>query len=102
MTLTEFNKVFDKVMDKYSRTHARNSNNSRRSSFQPHLVDVTINTDMGTVTKVVFRNIYSVYLKQFINEDNNIVFEDKFGQTIQDQINNFLNFLEVLENDPTT
>lgn len=99
MTLTEFNRVFDKIMDKYSRTHARNSNNSRRSSFQPHLVNVTINTDTVEVTKIVFRNIYSVYLKQFINESNNIVFADNPNQTLQDQINNFF---EVLENDPTT
>lgn len=99
MTLTEFNRVFDKVMDRYSSTHARNSNNSRRSPFQPHLVDVTISADTGAITKVTFRNIYSVYLKQFINEDNNIVFEDSPTQTLQDQINNFF---EVLENDPTT
>ena len=99
MTLTEFNRVFDKVMDKYSSTHARNSNNSRRSPFQPRLVDITISADTGAIAKVTFRNIYSVYLKQFINEDNNIVFENNPNQTLQDQINNFF---EVLENDPTT
>ena len=98
MTLTEFNRIFDKVLDKYSSTHARNSNNSRRSPFQPHLVDITISADTGAITKIMFRNIYSGYLKQFINKDNNIVFEDNPNQTLQDQINNF--FWE-LENDTT-
>lgn len=99
MTIEQFTNIYHTIMDRYSSTHARNSNNSRRSSFQPHLVDITISADTGAVTKVTFRNIYSVYLKQFINEDNNIVFEDNPNQTLQDQINNFF---EVLENDPTT
>ena len=99
MTIEQFTNIYHTIMDRYSSTHARNSNNSRRSSFQPHLVDMTISADTGAVTKVTFRNIYSVYLKQFINEDNNIVFEDNPNQTLQDQINNFF---EVLENDPTT
>lgn len=98
MTIEQFTNIYHTIMDRYSSTHARNSNNSRRSSFQPHLVDITISADTGAVTKVTFRNIYSVYLKQFINEDNNIVFEDNPNQTLQDQINNFF---EVLENDPT-
>ena len=99
MTIEQFTNIYHTIMDRYSSTHARNSNNSRRSSFQPHLVDITISADTGAVTKVTFRNIYSVYLKQFINDDNNIVFEDNPNQTLQDQINNFF---EVLENDPTT
>ena len=99
MTIEQFTNIYHTIMDRYSSTHARNSNNSHRSSFQPHLVDITISADTGAVTKVTFRNIYSVYLKQFINEDNNIVFEDNPNQTLQDQINNFF---EVLENDPTT
>ena len=99
MTIEEFTNIYHTIMDKYSSTHARNSNNSRRSPFQPHLVDITISADTGAITKVTFRNIYSVYLKQFINEDNNIVFEDNPNQTMQDQINNFF---EVLENDPTS
>lgn len=98
MTIEQFTNIYHTIIDRYSSTHARNSNNSRRSSFQPHLVDITISADTGAVTKVTFRNIYSVYLKQFINEDNNIVFEDNPNQTLQDQINNFF---EVLENDPT-
>lgn len=98
MTTEQFTNIYHTIMDRYSSTHARNSNNSRRSPFQPHLVDITISADTGAVTKVTFRNIYSVYLKQFINEDNNIVFEDNPNQTLQDQINNFF---EVLENDPT-
>lgn len=98
MTIEQFTNIYHTIMDRYSSTHARNSNNSRRSPFQPHLVDITISADTGAVTKVTFRNIYSVYLKQFINEDNNIVFEDNPNQTLQDQINNFF---EVLENDPT-
>lgn len=99
MTIEQFTNIYHTIMDSYSSTHARNSNNSRRSPFQPHLVDITISADTGAVTKVTFRDIYSVYLKQFINEDNNIVFEDNPNQTLQDQINNFF---EVLENDPTT
>lgn len=99
MTIEQFTNIYHTIMDRYSSTHARNSNNSRRSPFQPHLVDITISADTGAVTKVTFRDIYSVYLKQFINEDNNIVFEDNPNQTLQDQINNFF---EVLENDPTT
>lgn len=99
MTIEQFTNIYHTIMDRYSSTHARNSNNSRRSPFQPHLVDITISADTGAVTKVTFRNIYSVHLKQFINEDNNIVFEDNPNQTLQDQINNFF---EVLENDPTT
>ena len=98
MTIEQFTNIYHTIMDRYSSTHARNSNNSRRSPFQPHLVDVTISADTGAITKVTFRNIYSVYLKQFINEENNIVFEDNPNQTLQDQINNFF---EVLENDPT-
>lgn len=98
MTIEQFTNIYHTIMDRYSSTHARNSNNSRRSSFQPHLVDITISADTGAVTKVTFRNIYSVYLKQFINDDNNIVFEDNPNQTLQDQLNNFF---EVLENDPT-
>ena len=99
MTIEQFTNIYHTIIDRYSSTHARNSNNSRRSPFQPHLVDITISADTGAVTKVTFRDIYSVYLKQFINEDNNIVFEDNPNQTLQDQINNFF---EVLENDPTT
>ena len=99
MTIEQFTNIYHTIIDRYSSTHARNSNNSRRSPFQPHLVDITISADTGAVTKVTFRNIYSVHLKQFINEDNNIVFEDNPNQTLQDQINNFF---EVLENDPTT
>lgn len=99
MTIEQFTNIYHTIMDKYSSTHARNSNNSRRSPFQPHLIDITISADTGAITKVTFRNIYSVYLKQFINEDNNIVFEDNQYQTLQDQINNFF---EVLENDPTS
>ena len=98
MTIEQFTNIYHTIVDRYSSTHARNSNNSRRSPFQPHLVDVTISADTGAITKVTFRNIYSVYLKQFINEENNIVFEDSPNQTLQDQINNFF---EVLENDPT-
>lgn len=98
MTIEQFTNIYHTIVDRYSSTHARNSNNSRRSPFQPHLVDVTISADTGAITKVTFRDIYSVYLKQFINEDNNIVFEDNPNQTLQDQINNFF---EVLENDPT-
>lgn len=99
MTIEQFTNIYHTIMDNYSSTHARNSNNSRRSSFQPHIVDITISADTGAVTKVTFRDIYSVYLKQFINEDNNIVFEDNPNQTLQDQINNFF---EELENEPTT
>ena len=99
MTIEQFTNIYHTIMDRYSSTHARNSNNSRRSSFQPHQFYITISADTGAITKVTFRNIYSVYLKQFINEDNNIVFEDNPNQTLQDQINNFF---EVLENDPTT
>lgn len=96
MTLTEFDKIFQKIVDKYSSIYARNSNNSRRSPFQPRLVDITVSADTGEITRVIFKN---VYLEQFLSDDNNIVFNTKPNITLEEQINNFF---EVLENDPTT
>ena len=98
MTLTEFNRIFDKIIDKYSSTHARNSNNSRRSPFQPHLVDITISADTGMITEIVFKDIYSPALSKYTNEQNEIVFREDTNKTIEEQINNFF---EELENEPT-
>lgn len=99
MTIEQFTNIYHTIMDRYSSTHARNSNNSRRSSFQPHQFYITISADTGMITEIVFKDIYSPALANYANDQNEIVFREDTNKTLQDQINNFF---EVLENDPTT
>lgn len=98
MTIEQFTNIYHTIMDKYSSTHARNSNNSRRSSFQPHQFYITISADTGMITEIVFRDIYSPALMEYTNEKNEIVFREDINKTLEEQINNFFG---ELENEPT-
>ena len=98
MTIEQFTNIYHTIMDRYSSTHARNSNNSRRSPFQPHQFYITISADTGMITEIVFKDIYSHALMDYTNEKNEIVFREETNKILEEQINNFFGGLE---NEPT-